>query len=334
MMALSEIGNTLQQRASSNNSDSSITAVKTTPCDSDAHPWAAGRKILQPATGEPRRFSQRIRKKSGFDDLTKATSCFADNVPEIEGEEHCTRDSNDLTVLTERMKSELAKVKSEKEQLLRAVGELHHTVQAVQAERDAVRLDFGQQEDELFVLRDLNESRAKEVEEARQAREFAEVERDLLRDAKEQLEREKDATIDSLRSSNAALQARLEKVQQELEEVRSNEDQEQEAWNELRIEQEKLAAAYDDALVQLGSCKCQRSSFFAEEEEGVQSHDSLADVSADWDKIDVERDLAASPHTPSSKSGLRKGAMRALVGVPSPSCAFPVAALKKVSPAK
>ncbi|GAA5921875.1 hypothetical protein JCM1841_000957 [Sporobolomyces salmonicolor] len=273
-MALREIGNVLQ-RVSSGNSDSSITTVKTTPPDSNVHPWAAGRKILQPATGEPRRFSQRLRKKSGFDDLTKATSCLADVVPEIEGEEHCTKGSNDLSDLTERMKSELAQLKSEQKHLLRAVGELHHTVQALQAERDAVRLDLGQQEDELFVLRDLNESRAKEVEEARQAREFAEVEvgtalpslifngathhnltepfakRDFLRDAKEQLEREKDATIDSLQSSNTALQAQLDKVQQELEEVRSNEDQEQEAWNELRIEQEKLAAAYDDALAQV-----------------------------------------------------------------------------------
>ncbi|GAA5895144.1 hypothetical protein JCM5296_000893 [Sporobolomyces johnsonii] len=276
MMALSEIGNTLQLLASSNNSDSSITAVKTTPCDSDAHPWAAGRKILQPATGEPRRFSQRIRKKSGFVDLTKATSCLADNVPEIEGEEHCTTDSNDLTVLTERMKSELAKLKSEKEQLLRVVGELHHTVQAVQAERDAVRLDFGQQEDELFVLRDSNESRAKEVEEACQAREFAEVERDLLRDAKEQLELYKLDWRRCSRNWRRSEYAHLPFVSivvvttNSFVNCKSNEDQEQEAWNELRIEQEKLAAAYDDALVQLGSCKCQRRSFFAEEEEGVQ----------------------------------------------------------------
>ncbi|GAA6032762.1 hypothetical protein JCM8097_000779 [Rhodosporidiobolus ruineniae] len=313
-MALGEITNTvppspssaetsdasasLNMAASSPSSSSVEVPVRQVGGDgSEVHPWAGGKTILKPVEeGEKRR----IRKKSGLDDLNKASDSSSTDENRPLSPTQPTGSTADLVEANQRLRLQLVKALRERDETAELLDGLRRSHAVVCAQLEATRNELGNQEDELFVLREMHEEHAKEIGELRKAKEFAEVERKLIVDEKKQLENRTTSTVAHLTNELDSTRRQLESAQQELEDGKTASNEQQEACMELLAEQKKLEAAYDEALAQLEAGK-EHYEVSSGEDGAAPSDtpgaslsaepepfpDSSADVSQDWEKVEL-----------------------------------------------
>ncbi|GAA5832226.1 hypothetical protein JCM11251_004285 [Rhodosporidiobolus azoricus] len=291
-MALQEVTNTLNRTAcgdssslnSAHSTDASpsssiVSTTTTTSRVLDKHPWAEGKKVLKPVEEGEKMRSLRVRYL-------------------------CTAD---LIEANDRLREELIQVYAQRDEQLALLDGLRQSHTVVCGQLEATRNELGSQEDELFVLREMHEGHAKEVGELRKAKEFAEVERSMVVQAKADLETQHAAQTVELRGEVEGLRKQLKAAEEELEEARHSQIAQQEACRELLEEQKKLEEAYDEAVAQLDVWKGQQGA--GANGQGVS--DPLADVSLDWEKVELDDASATPPRK--GKSTIRKGPTKFLI---------------------
>ncbi|GAA6001814.1 hypothetical protein JCM10207_002332 [Rhodosporidiobolus poonsookiae] len=216
---------------------------------SDAHPWAAGKKVLKPVEEGERRREQRLRVRRGSFALPDGDE--ADNAS--------PGSTSDLIEANKNLQGHLKRILLEKAELAQLLDGVRSSHAIVCAQLETARNELGNQEDELFVLRETHEEHAKQIAELRKAKEFAEVERSMAIKARQQAE-----------NTQAA---------------------QQEACVELLEEQKKLEAAYDEAVLQLEAWKAQQGGEDDDLDPSGSSRGedsaSMLDVSQDWEKVDL-----------------------------------------------
>ncbi|GAA5980287.1 hypothetical protein JCM11641_005530 [Rhodosporidiobolus odoratus] len=181
----------------------------------ELHPWAKGKKVLKPVQ-EGEKISADLSNPLSRDSKSTAELIDAD----IELREH------------------LLKALEEKEELSQLLLE-------------TARSELGNQEDELFVLRETHEEHGRELKELRKAKDFAETERSLTLQAKDQIEHETSELATALRAEAASLATELAGSRAELGEAKAIQAEQEEACMELLEEQKKLEIAYNEAVAQL-----------------------------------------------------------------------------------
>ncbi|GAA5850045.1 hypothetical protein JCM8547_000992 [Rhodosporidiobolus lusitaniae] len=293
-MPLAEITNAVPEKSSvsssvntaTSSSTNSTSSVNLTGKESDVHPWAGGKKVLRQLEEGEKMRSSRLKSKSGLHDLVSPPT----GPNEIEEAPFspasaaygCTADVIDAN---ERLQELLVREQLEKAGILELLEGVRQSHAVVCAQLETSRNEFASQEDELFVLRESHEEHAKELNELRKAKEFAEVER---RHA---------STVADLRSENVVLKKELEKTQKELADAKVVQLEQEEACMELLDEQKKLESAYEHAVAQTNPPQPGASSRTIEA--------AVDDDAQGWEKID-EKDLTLTPPSKGKTLG-RKG---------------------------